>query len=118
MTIVEVMFAVVSRKVDSAHAAMQQHGEALGASVAAFYKKLNGTEPAVSTALVAHSFARGRELVTEMGGLCPEALPGWRLRILDGNHLAAPSVDCRRSGRSPRAPCQGWRWWSSTWPLG
>lgn len=24
-----------------------------------------------------------------MGGLCPEALPGWRLRILDGNHLAA-----------------------------
>ena len=24
-----------------------------------------------------------------MGGLCPESLPGWRLRILDGNHLAA-----------------------------
>ena len=89
VTIVEVMFAVVSRKVDSAHAAMQQHGEALGASIAAFYKKLNGTEPAVSTALVAHSFMRGRELVTEMGGLCAEALPGWRLRILDGNHLAA-----------------------------
>ena len=89
VTIVEVMFAVVSRKVDSAHAAMQQHGEALGASITAFYKKLNGTEPAVSTALVAHSFARGRELVAEMGGLCPEALPGWRLRILDGNHLAA-----------------------------
>ena len=89
VTIVEVMFAVVSRKVDSAHATMQQHGEALGASITAFYKKLHGTEPAVSTALVAHSFARGRELVAEMGGLCSEALPGWRLRILDGNHLAA-----------------------------
>ena len=87
--VVQVMLAVVSRKVDSAHAAMQAHGDALGASVTAFYNKINGTEPQVAAALVAHSFARGRQLVEAMGGLRASPLRGWRLRILDGNHLAA-----------------------------
>ena len=89
VTIVQVMLAVVTGKVDSAHAAMKRHGDALGASVTAFYNKLNGTEPQVATALVAHSYTRGRALLFEMGGLRANPLPGWRLRILDGNHLAA-----------------------------
>lgn len=88
VTILEVMLAVVTKKVDSAHAAMRLHGNALGASVTAFYDKLNGTEPQVAEALVAHAFARGRALVAQMGGLRADPLPGWRLRILDGNHLA------------------------------
>jgi hypothetical protein len=88
-TVVQVMLAVVSGKVDSAHAAMQRHGDALGATVTAFYNKLNGTEPQVATALVAHAFARGKALLAEMGGLRANPLSGWRLRILDGNHLAA-----------------------------
>ena len=58
VTIVQVMLAVVTGKVDSAHAAMKRHGDSLGASVTAFYNKLNGTEPQVATALVAHSNAR------------------------------------------------------------
>ena len=37
-TVVQVMLAVVSGKVDSAHAAMQRHGDALGATVTAFYR--------------------------------------------------------------------------------
>jgi hypothetical protein len=41
--VVQVMLAVVSRKVDSAHAAMQAHGDDLGASVTAFYNTINGT---------------------------------------------------------------------------
>lgn len=88
-TIVEVMLAVVTGKVGSAHAAMQRHGRALGASITACYEKLNGTEPQVAAALVPHTYARARELLTEMGGLRPAPLKGWRLRILDGNHLAA-----------------------------
>jgi len=89
VTVVQVMLAVVTGKVDSAHAAMLKHGEALGASITAFYNKLNGTEPQVATALVAHSFTRGRALLAQMGGLRADPLPGWRLRILDGNHLAS-----------------------------
>jgi DDE family transposase len=89
VTVVEVMLAVVTGKVDSAHAAMRRHGKALGATITAFYDKLNGTEPQVATALVAHAFTRGKALLAQMGGLRKDPLPGWRLRILDGNHLAA-----------------------------
>jgi hypothetical protein len=61
----------------------------LGASFTAFYNKLNGTEPAVASALVHHVAAKAHTLITEMGGLRSAWLPGWRVRILDGNHLAA-----------------------------
>lgn len=88
-TIVEVMLAVVTNKVDSVHAALRPRGAAIGASVTAFYNKLNGTEPQVAEALVRQSAERGRAVLTEMGGLCAEPLPGWRLLILDGNHIAA-----------------------------
>lgn len=88
-TILQIMLAVVTRKVASVHAAMQALGDDLGASITACYNKLNGTEPDVAAALVAHSYKKGRELLTEMGGLRKNVLPGWRVRVLDGNHLAA-----------------------------
>src|SRR5579884_990998 len=88
-TIVEVMLAVVTRRVDSVHAALRQRGAAIGASITAFYNKLNGTEPQVAEALVRQTATRGRAVVAALGGLRAEPLPGWRVRILDGNHLAA-----------------------------
>jgi hypothetical protein len=88
-SIVQVMLAVVSGRVDAPLAAMKRQGDALKASFSAFYEKIAGTETAVSSALVAHSFAQGRALLVEMGGLRQEPLPGWRLRILDGNRIAA-----------------------------
>ena len=75
---------------------MQAHGDAPGASVIALDNKINGTEPQVAAALVAHAFARGRPLVEAMVGLRASPLRGWRLRILDGNHLA---VTERRPGK-------------------
>ena len=87
--IVEVMLAVVTRKVGSVHAALQQRKSALGATFTAFYNKLNRTDAGPSEALVRHSFERGNALLTEMGGLREAPLPGWRLRFLDGNHLAS-----------------------------
>jgi IS4 transposase len=88
-SIVQVMLAVVSGRVDAPLAAMKRQGDAFKASFSAFYEKIAGTETAVSAALVAHSFAQGRALLVEMGGLRAEPLPGWRLRILDGNRIAA-----------------------------
>src|SRR5438132_4406129 len=32
---------------------------------------------------------RCQGLITELGGACQELLPGYRVRIVDGNHLAA-----------------------------
>lgn len=89
VTIVEIMLAVVTRKVGSVHAALQKRKGTIGASITAFYNKLNGTDAGPSEALVRHTYERGQALLSEMGGLRHDPLPGWRLRILDGNHLAS-----------------------------
>ena len=88
-TVVAVMYEVVSRRTKSVHAAAQERKDALGASITALYDKLNHTEPRVVEQLVAGSYRRACDLVRTMGGLRAEPLPGYRLRILDGNHLAA-----------------------------
>jgi hypothetical protein len=46
-------------------------------------------ETAVSAALVRSVAGRCQGLITELGGACQALLPGYRVRILDGNHLAA-----------------------------
>jgi len=78
---------VVCRIRPSIHAAFQARAETVGATIDAVYDKLDGTETAVSAALV-HSVAdRLAPVVDAMNGAREEWLPGYRVRILDGNHL-------------------------------
>ena len=59
----------------------------LPVSLASLYGKVNHTEPAILRALVRGSAGR---LIPVMAALGAEAsLPGWRARVLDGNHLPA-----------------------------
>jgi IS4 transposase len=86
-TIVDLMSVVVCRIRPSIHAAFQARAETVGATIDAVYDKLDGTETAVSAALV-HSVAdRLAPVVDAMNGAREEWLPGYRVRILDGNHL-------------------------------
>jgi IS4 transposase len=86
-TIVDLMSAVVCRIRPSIHAAFQARAETIGASIDAVYDKLDGTETDVSAALV-HSVAeRLAPVIDAMKGARPDWLPGYRTRILDGNHL-------------------------------
>ncbi len=55
----------------------------------AFYSKINGIEPQVSQALVRYSSHKLAPLVEELGGKQPEILSGYRIKIIDGNNLAA-----------------------------
>src|SRR4028118_1554223 len=55
-TIVDLMSVVVCRIRPSIHAALQARAETVGATIGAVYDKLDGTESAVSAALV-HSTA-------------------------------------------------------------
>lgn len=87
--VVHVMFEVVSRRAASVHAAAQARKDSLGASITALYDKINRTEPRVVEQLVAATYRRARDLVRSMEGLRANPLPDYRLRILDGNHLAA-----------------------------
>jgi hypothetical protein len=88
-TLVDVTALVVCRIHRSHHAAYQADPATVGASLRALYDKLDHTEPAVSAALVHHVGERLIPVVQQLqAGLAPR-LPGYRMRILDGNHLAA-----------------------------
>lgn len=88
-TVVEVMALVVCRmqpSVNKAYAAMR---EQIPVSLTALYAKLDGIEIGTSEALVAHSSAQLRPVVDELGAPSEPWLPGYRIKVLDGNHLAA-----------------------------
>lgn len=88
-SVVGLMGVVVSKSQPSIHAAFQAVAETLPVSITALYNKLNGVEPKVTGALVSHTAARLSPVVVATGGQLPAVVPNYRVRIIDGNHLAA-----------------------------
>lgn len=86
-SVVELMLLVTLGLRPSLHAAARKMAERLPVSLAALYAKVQRTEPAVLRALVQGSAERLVPLVQCL----PErqSLPGWQLRVFDGNHLPA-----------------------------
>jgi len=87
-TMVDVMSQVVCRIRPSVHAAFQAEPGKIAVSVKALYDKLARVEPATSAALVAHTASTLKPVIDRLGGGLPKLLPGYRVRILDGNHLS------------------------------
>jgi IS4 transposase len=87
-SVVDLMSLVALGIQPSVHAAAQA-GKDLPVSLAALYDKIKRTEPTLGRALVSGSASRLCPVVSEMRVKLPPALPGYRTRILDGNHLAA-----------------------------
>jgi hypothetical protein len=87
-TLVALMSEVVLGISRSIRTAYQQAEEKPSVSITSVYNKLNGVEAAVSAALVRDSAAQLGPLIRQLGGTVPALLPGFRVRILDGNHLA------------------------------
>lgn len=85
-TVVELMLLVSLGLRPSLHAAARKM-EHLPVSLAALYDKVKRTEPQVLRALVQGSAARLAPVVAATASA--PSLPGWQLRILDGNHLPA-----------------------------
>ena len=88
-SIVDLMGVVVSKSQPSVHAAFQAVHDTLPVSITALYNKLNRTEPGVVAALVRHTADRLAPVISAMKGQMPPRLAGFRVRIIDGNHLAA-----------------------------
>lgn len=86
-SVVELMLLVTLGLRPSLHAAARKMDQRLPVSLAALYAKVQRTEPAVLRALVQGSAERLMPLVSYL----PEcqSLPGWQLRVFDGNHLPA-----------------------------
>src|SRR6185503_12594950 len=88
-SVVDVMGLVVARVQPSLNAAYQAVSDTLPISITSVYNKINGTEPSVSAALVAHSATRLRPVLDAMASGLEPWLPGYRVRVLDGNHLTS-----------------------------
>ena len=86
-TVVELMTLVTLGLRPSLHAAARKLNERLPVSLTALYDKVNRCEPAILRALVQGS---AQHLMPLTACLNQQAsLPGWQLRVFDGNHLPA-----------------------------
>jgi IS4 transposase len=88
-SIVDLMSTVVCRIRPSINAAYQKSASLLGVTRKAVYDKLDRLEPEVAAALVRHTATTLEPVITAMGGDIPSWLPGYRIKIVDGNHLAS-----------------------------
>lgn len=86
-TVVELMSLVAVGLRPSLHAAAKASKD-LHVSLAALYEKVNRTEPSLVAALVRGSAERLMPVVELLRG-SQEWVPGYRGRVVDGNHLPA-----------------------------
>src|SRR4051812_11233784 len=79
----------------------------ISASLTAVYEKLQGIEPGVCRGLVRDTAGRLRPLVRRLDATLPELVPGYRAKILDGNHLAATEHRIKPTRTTHAAPLPG-----------
>ena len=87
-SVVDLMGSVVAGIHPAVNAAYRAKSESLGVSLRAVYDKLDRTEPGVSAELVRHTARTLGPVIAAMGGERAPWLPGYTIKILDGNHLA------------------------------
>ena len=88
-TVVQTLALAVNGVRSSVHAAYLASPEDFSVGVRSLYDKLQGVEPQVSRALVRESSERLAPVIKALRKELPSQLPGYRIKILDGNHLAA-----------------------------
>jgi IS4 transposase len=88
-SLVDLMGLVVCKVQPALSAAYRAVKDTLPVSLTAVYNKLNGIEGDVTAALVHHTGARLGSVIEAMDAQHPALLPGYRIKILDGNHLAS-----------------------------
>src|SRR5918998_4633820 len=86
---VDLMALVVARTYGSVKAAYLKRQEQLGVTLKCLYEKLQRTEAGLCSALVRLTADKAQVVLRELGGADRPLLPGYRLKVVDGNHLAA-----------------------------
>lgn len=88
-SLVSLLTDVVTRSRPSPRKAYQSRQEQLGISAKAVYEKINHTEPTTSAALVATTASGMQQVIAALATELPAILPGYRVKILDGNHFSS-----------------------------
>jgi IS4 transposase len=88
-SVVDLLGLVVTRARRSVNEAYRAKKEQLTVSVTSVYNKLQGVETQVSRQMVRQTASRMAQVVGRLGAPRRSLLPGYRVKIIDGNHLAA-----------------------------
>jgi hypothetical protein len=88
-SVVELMHSVVLGVEPTVYAAYRKRRRTLQVSDQAVYDKLDGMELGLSAALVADSAQQAETVINALAARREPWLPGYQVRILDGNHLSA-----------------------------
>jgi IS4 transposase len=107
-TVVDLMATVVFGVKPSIRSAYLASLGEIAASLTAVYEKLKGVEPGVCRALVKDTGGRLERLARELDAALPGPVPGYRAKVLDGNHLAGTEhrVPETRATRAAALPGQ------------
>jgi IS4 transposase len=105
--VVELMTSVVLRVHPSVHAAFLKRASVLPVTDQAVYDKLQNMEINVSAALVADSAAQVAPVVEALKARLRAWLAGYRVRIIDGNHLSATEKRIKELRRTWAAALPG-----------
>jgi hypothetical protein len=105
--IVELMMSVVLRIDPSVNAAYKKRAALLRVSDQAIYDKLRLMELGISASLVADSAEQLGPVIGALKARQPPWVPGYRTRIVDGNHLSATERRLRVLRRSWAAALPG-----------
>jgi hypothetical protein len=106
-TVVEMMNTVACGIRPSIHAAYQSQASKMSVSVTSVYNKLNGMETNVSAELVRETGASMEAIIRHLKGNLPDWLPGYRVKILDGNALGASEHRLKPLRECNSAPLPG-----------
>jgi hypothetical protein len=106
-TTVDLLSLVVCNVQPSVKSAYLAKKEQVPVTLKCLYEKLQHVEPAVASALVRFSAQRCAPLIRQMQGTRQEWLPGYRVKIVDGEHLAATQHRLEETRDSSAAPLPG-----------
>jgi Transposase DDE domain len=106
-SLVQLMSEVVLGVHPTVHAAYQANKEAIGVSTTALYNKLDRVETGVSAALVRDSAALAEPVVKALRASHPRWLPGYQIKVLDGNHLSSTEHRLKELRSTWAAPLPG-----------
>lgn len=106
-TCAELLNLVVLRTQKSVHAAYRARKKQIAVSIQSVYQKLAGIEPGVSEALVRETGREMAQLVEALDARLPGPLPGFDVRIVDGNHLAGTQHRLKELRNIGDAPLPG-----------
>jgi hypothetical protein len=103
----KLLSTVVMSKSPSVNAAYKKMKDEMNVSLTAFYRKLDRVEPAITQALVRHSYQQVVEVGKAIGGIHRNDLPGYKTLVFDGNWLSGTEHRLQETRDCTAAPMPG-----------